>query len=162
MGFKPTQKKMETPLKIASVGNGVQQCIWQANIPVAIPGENGESHLYELETPLVGETGAHVPIIIVLRTMSAKTGVLEMGRDMERLTFPGPGGYSINWAPGAVHMPLQRAMSGHLMAPLTAYDKLPKTGGVKQEGVPTLHAVVHDDNDEPISQNDNGNTSTGN
>ena len=36
-GFKPTQKKMETPLKIAGVGNGVQQCIWQANIPVAIP-----------------------------------------------------------------------------------------------------------------------------
>ena len=80
--------------------------------------------------------------------MTARNGVLEMGNGKEMLTFPGPGGYEIRWAPGAVHMPLKRAMSGHLMAPLTHYDKLPKKTGIKPEPAPTLHAVQTEEHAE--------------
>ena len=145
-GYKSSQMKMSVPLKLAGVGDGVQECNWEASIPVAIPNGENTAHLFELETPLIGGTGSQLPIIIGLKTMSDKNGVLEMGRGRERLTFPGPGGYEIKWAPDAVHIPLERAKSGHLMAPLTAYDKLPTaTGGVKPEAVPTLHAMKVDD-----------------
>ena len=136
---------MEVPLKLAGVGEGIQECKWEATVPVAIPDGTGKANLFDLETPLVGGSGSHLPIIIGLRTMSDKKGVLEMGKGQERLTFPGPGGYRIEWAPGAIHMPLERALSGHLMAPLTAYDQLVKPeGGVKSEGIPTLHALQVD------------------
>jgi len=149
-GYKPTQKKMTTPLKLAGVGDGVQECKWEAAIPVAIPDGEDSAHLFELETPLVGGSGAHLPIIIGLRTMAGKNGVLEMGAGKERLTFPGPGGYRIDWAPGAVHMPLERALSGHLMAPLTAYNKLPQQGGIKKDdAMPTLCALQANDPPSP-------------
>ena len=75
--------------------------------------------------------------------MAEKSGVLEMANGKERLTFPGPGGYKIEWMPGAVHIPLQRAQSGHLMAPLDAYDLIDKNqGGVSDVPTATLHAVV--------------------
>ena len=143
---------MSTPLKLAGVGEGVQECKWEAAIPVAIPDGEESAHLFELETPLIGGSGSHLPIIIGLRTMSGKNGVLEMGAGKERLTFPGPGGYRIDWAPGAIHMPLERALSGHLMAPLTAYNKLPKQqGGIKKEdAMPTLHALQANDPSSPI------------
>ena len=126
--------------------------VWETTIPVAVPDGENSAHLFELETPIVGGSGSHLPIIVGLRTMSAKNGVLEMGKGLERLTFPGPGGYRIEWAPGAVHMPLERAMSGHLMVPLTAYDKLPKKrGGIQDPGpIPTLHALqVSENNPRP-------------
>ena len=104
-GYKPSQKKMETPLTLAGVGNGVQSCTWEAKIPVAIPDGDGSANLFDLETPLVGGSGSHLPIIMGLRTMTARNGVLEMGNSKEMLTFPGPGGYEIEWSPGAVHMP---------------------------------------------------------
>ena len=54
--------------------------------------------------------------------MASKNGVLEMGTGKESITFPGPGGYKFEWAPGGVHVSRQ-------------------SGGVKEDGIPTLHAV---------------------
>lgn len=43
------------------------------------------------------------------------------------MTLPGPGGYEITWAPGAVRLPLEPAPSGHLILPTDAYDKIAAT-----------------------------------
>ena len=72
--------------------------------------------------------------------MSARRAILEMEEGKEFLTFPGPGGYTLTDSPGSIRIPLVRAMSGHLMAPLDYYDKVPKTTGVVEEKS-VLHAV---------------------
>ena len=100
--------------------------------------------MFDLQTPVVGGSGSHLPIIVGLKTMSDNMGVLEICEGKERLAFPGPGGYKIEWSPGTVFMPLERACSGHLMMPLTAYDKLPVQGGLKKDATPTLHATQAD------------------
>ena len=61
--------------------------------------------------------------------MQRQGAVLEMAAGKERLTFPGPGGYEIRWAPGARHMPLERAPSGHLIIPCDHYDRIPTAKG---------------------------------
>ena len=145
-GYQLSQRKMDTPLKISGVGEGVQECKWETTTPVAIPTEDGTAAPFDLQMPIVTGSGSHLPIIVGLKTMSAKNGVLEMGKGKEFLTFPGPGGYKLEFAPGAIRMPLERASSGHLMLPLAEYDKLPKAGGIqKEDSVLTLHALQQDD-----------------
>ena len=61
----------------------------------------------------------------------------------EQLTFPGPGGYKIEWAPGAVHVPLRAAPSGHLVFVVDSYGKIrARSGGVPDKSF-TLHTNVH-------------------
>ena len=70
--------------------------------------------------------------------MSAKKVVFETDPDKQMVTIPGPGGYEIKWAPGAVHIALKTAMSSHLMMPCDKFNKVP-TAGLKKKEV-TLHA----------------------
>jgi hypothetical protein len=63
--------------------------------------------------------------------MARQNGVLEMGDGHEYLTFPGPGGYSIEWSPGTKRYALERAISGHLLLPCDEFDKVaPKKSGL--------------------------------
>ena len=89
---------MDTPLKISGVGDGVQECKWETTTPVAIPTEDGTAVPFDLQMPIVTGSGSHLPIIVGLKTVSAKNGVLEMGQGKEFLTFPGPGGYKLEFA----------------------------------------------------------------
>ena len=83
--------------------------------------------------------------------MSEKRGVLEMDKDKRMLTFPGPGGYTITWAPGAVRIPLQDAMSKHAMIPCARFDQVtPKS---QQGGLPTKKMTFHaTSKDEPTTE----------
>ena len=140
-GFKPTQRKMKTPLEIQGVGNGSQRCLWESSIPVAVPvGDGSVSKLFDFESPLVEGSGKDLPLILGLRSMKEKHAVLEMTDGRECLTFPGPGGYKVEWSPGTVHIPLEAASSGHLMIPCAEYTKLVKPTGV-EEAASTLHAL---------------------
>ena len=56
--------------------------------------------------------------------------MIETTRGGAFLTFPGPGGYKIVWEPGALHLPLSKAPSGHLCLELDHYDRLESLGGV--------------------------------
>ena len=53
--------------------------------------------------------------------------------------FPGPGGYKIEWAPGAQHFDLANAPPGHLVIPFGKCGKVPKAEG----GVPTPTTIFH-------------------
>ena len=146
-GRKPSQKKMSTPLEIQGVGHGTNACPYEAILPVALPTTDGGAVEYNLEVPLVEKSkrencqADQLPLILGLRSMQDKSAVLEMRKGQEILTFPGPGGYTVNWSPGTVHIPLSTAMSGHLMAPCVEYGTVPKsTGGVKK-ATNTLHAT---------------------
>ena len=64
--------------------------------------------------------------------MKEKQAVLETGEGLEYLTFPGPGGYRIEWSPGSVRIPLTPAPSGHLLMMADRFGSLkpPKAGGL--------------------------------
>ena len=62
--------------------------------------------------------------------MKGKQGVLEMSEGKERLTFPGPGGYKIEWSPGTLYIPLVAAPSGHLIMPCGDFDKVSTSSGL--------------------------------
>ena len=77
-----------------------------------------------VEAPVCGGSGAELPGLLGLRTIEEKRGVIETSLGQAYLTFPGPGGYTVNWAPGAVHLPLSKAPSGHLCVELDHYEHL--------------------------------------
>lgn len=139
-GHQPTQKRMDRPLAIQGVGNGVQRCDWEVDLPIAVPCDQDTVHLHRFETPIVEEPGEELPLILGLRSMSEKEGVLEMGRGKERLTFPGPGGYTIQWSPGSRHFPLEPAPSGHLIMPCGEYGRVQQSSGL-QRPTTTFHAT---------------------
>ena len=72
--------------------------------------------------------------------MAENNAVLDMSPGNERLIFLGPGGYKPEWSPGTKIIPLEKACSGHLMIPLTAYNKVGNYG-VKQE-TPTMTTTL--------------------
>ena len=141
-GLSPTQAKMNVPLHIQGVGSGCQSCTWQVKVPIAVPDSTGEaSNLHYFEAPTVDGTGADLPALLGLRSMRAKGAVLEMTPGKECLTFPGPGGYKVEWSPGTMHFPLEQAPSGHLIMPTGEFDKLSRqTGGLPQRAT-TFHAT---------------------
>ena len=87
----------------------------------------------EYEAPILeGAQGQHCPALLGLKSLQAKKGVLQLDKEKRILTFPGPGGYEINWAPGATHIQLESAPSGHYVIPVDAYDRIPP----KAQGLP--------------------------
>jgi hypothetical protein len=104
-------------------------------MPIAVRNQEGNyiEQIFEVPT-LEGEDGADVPALLGLRSMRAKESVMEMAPGKECLTFPGPGGYTIDWSPGTIQIPLEVAPSGHYVIPCDSYDLLPKEkGGLVEE-----------------------------
>ena len=122
-GYTPTERKLPRRLAISGVGEGEQYCNWQMQVPIAVPlatpdgKPTGESAAMVFDAPCVEGSGSDLPLILGLRSISEKKGVLETDPEKRMLTLPGPGGYRVEWAPGAIHIPLTPAMSSHLMVP---------------------------------------------
>ena len=139
-GHTPAQWRMATPLQIAGVGSGTQNCDWEARLPKCIAdSENGSECVHHFETPTVEGAGEDLPALLGLRSISSKQGVLETAPGKERLSFPGPGGYEISWSPGTEHFDLKSAPSGHLVIPLGKFENI----NTQQGGVPKVGTVFH-------------------
>ena len=155
-GQRPAQSRMQHPIDVAGVGDGTQRANWMAHLPIAVPNPDGSAVLHGFESPILDQgSGANLPGLLGLRSLRAKRSVLEMTAGREVLTFPGPGGYTINWSPGTIHIPLITAPSGHLVIVCDAYNQLAnRSGGIVPRSL-TLHANTTseepDDDDGPIS-----------
>ena len=137
--LQPKEERLRTPLYVAGVGNGSQQANWELNIPIATTNRDGTTTQHSMRAPAVEGDGRELPALLGLRSMQASDGVVETGVRQKRLTYPGPGGYEITWAPGAVHFDLESAPSGHLLIPVDNYDKLaPAAGGLQQRQLSLL------------------------
>ena len=143
---------MTWPLHIHGVGEGGQVCNWSANMPIAVrtrtpataispPGTfqgapnfeyrtTDSCRLLRVEAPVCSGRGSHLPGLLGLRTIEERRGVIETTPDQAFLTFPGPEGYHIIWEPGALHLPLTNAPSGHLCVELDHFDRLDDEAGV--------------------------------
>ena len=114
--------RLVQPMVIKGVGNGTQQCQDVTTIPVSIVVREGQSaeagdslRSFTFEAPVVGGEGCDLPALLGLKSLLSKNAVLQMTPGAEYLTFPGPGGYHTEWSPGTIHIPLDRAPSGHLV-----------------------------------------------
>ena len=72
--------------------------------------------------------------------MSEKNGSLNMRAGAPTLTFPGPGGFDVKWSPGARHVHLISAPSGHLILPCDHFDKVQEKGGL-QKPATVFHSI---------------------
>ena len=105
-GHSPSQKTLKQPLAIMGVGDGEQKCHWETCLPIAVQTDDGRVDLHRFEAPTVSGSGAELPALLGLRSMRSQNAVLEMTPGREALVFPGKGGYTIDWAPGARRFPL--------------------------------------------------------
>ncbi|CAK0884433.1 unnamed protein product [Prorocentrum cordatum] len=145
-GYEPKQTKLDCPLEIQGVGHGTQKGECKATVPVALMTEDGSATMFNYEVPLIDKSpkngmGHQLPLIVGLRSLKDKRAVLELEDGKEMMTFPGPGGYTIQWSPGTVRIPMEQGLSGHLMVGCSQYDKLPKAKGGVETAAPTLHVV---------------------
>ena len=102
--------------------------------------------MHQFEAPTVEGEGSDLPALMGLKSISGKKGVIETEPGKERLSFPGPGGYKIEWSPGTRHFPLKSAPSGHLVVPLGDFSRInPSPGGVAEE-VTVFHAHPQPEN----------------
>ena len=160
MGHSSSQQKLAQPLHIHGVGQGSQVCKWSANMPVAVrtrtpptaasaSGSRGsqDAHdeevvrLMRVEAPICSGAGSDLPGLLGLRTIEERKGVIETAKGQQFLTFPGPGGYRIVWEPGAIHLPLTKAPSGHLCVELDHFDQIATEDGVETKQVTLLSRV---------------------
>ena len=145
-GHTPSQKKMNQPFTVQGVGKGTNEAKWEVHLPIAINDDDGNTRLHEYRAPTVGGKGKELPALLGLESMSKQKAVLEMTEGSEYLTFPGEGGYKIEWSPGTKRYKLERPPSGHLILPCDAFNELT----VQKGGVPTPVTTWHT-NQEPAT-----------
>ena len=106
-GYKPTYEQRSTPLNVSGVGNGSQQCNFDAHLPIALKTMTGEVRVGDMNTPTISESD--LPGLMGLTAMEKNRAVLDV--NTKRLYFLGPGDYELDQEvpPGtAQYTPLQR------------------------------------------------------
>ena len=73
--------------------------------------------LHRFERPVGNGPGGDTTLLLGLRNMSEKSGVLIGERGKEMLVFPGPGGHTVDRSPGTRNSPITPAPTGHLVMP---------------------------------------------
>ena len=141
-GWRSFRTTMRNPMSTKGVGNGTQGCSHTGAMPIAVPGTiriegeagstpiRGQSRLMTFEAPAVEGSGRDLPALLGLKSLTSHHAVLECSPGREMLTLTREGNYEINWGPGAVHIPLQRAPSGHLVFRTDAFGSVPQQPNV--------------------------------
>lgn len=111
-GHKPRQWKMK-PMYVQGVGEGQQKCEWTVSIPIACKLSIGGKQvcLNYFEAPVVGGSGARLPALLGLRSLTSLSATLCMHENNEALYVPLPGG-SIEDLHQCRKCPLAKAPSG--------------------------------------------------
>ena len=104
--------------------------------------------LLRVEAPACSGGGSTLPGRLGLRTIENKRGVIETTPEQAFLTFPRPGGYKILWEPGALHLPLTKAPSGHLCLELDHFYRLDNKPGVPPREMTLLSGAAVTINDQ--------------
>ena len=159
-GHHPKQNRMKQPFTVQGVGQGTNSANWEIQMPIAVRDSDGNTKLHEFRTPSVGEGGYELPALLGLETMSKNRAVLEMTDGQEYLTYPGPGGYKIEWSPGTRRYKLERAPSGHLILPCDAFSQLTVVAGGVRETTEQWHATTTATTATPVVEEEQSTDST--
>ena len=159
-GHHPKQNRMKQPVTVQGVGQGTNSANWEIQMPIAVRDSDGNTKLHEFRTPSVGEGGYELPALLGLESMSKNRAVLEMTDGQEYLTYPGPGGYKIEWSPGTRRYKLERAPSGHLILPCDAFSQLTVVAGGVRETTEQWHATTTATTVTPVVEEEQSTDST--
>ena len=132
------------------LGRGAPRADYRAQIKCAVPCSD-TTRLMEFDTPAVKHGGEDLPILYGLDNMQRHKAILEMDPTKQQLTFPGPGGYTITWSPGTVHIPLHETPSGHLAFAMDDYSNY----NAKQTGLKDKQIVLHNGKQAIVPNNGN-------
>ena len=80
--------------------------------------------LHEAQVNVVEGSGADLPCLLGLDSMTRNNCVILLQEGKEMLCFPGDKGYFIEWSPGSHLLPLSKAPSGHLVVPCDRFADL--------------------------------------
>ena len=118
-GRMPTENRLSTPVTVSGVGHGSQQCQWECAIPCAMR-QADESYIeHKFTTPCV--PNSDLPALLGLRTLMSYGGIIDCRNKV--LYLCGPGEATVTPPPGSQTLPLVQAPSGHLMLPISEFDK---------------------------------------
>ena len=127
-----------SPLQVAGVGNGSQQCNWKLSCPITISSVDNDVTLHKITAPIVEGAGEDLPGLLGLRTLEHERAILDTGN--RRLYFPGPGEVKIILPPGSLDVPLEKAPSGHLVMVIDDFEKVKATTGGLDDVSLSLHS----------------------
>jgi len=141
-GHKPRQWKMK-PMYVQGVGEGQQKCEWTVSIPIACKLSVGGKTvcLNYFEAPVVGGSGARLPALLGLRSLTSLSATLCMHENNEALYVPVPGG-PIEDLHQCRKCPLSKAPSGHLIMTIDHWRELAQDS---RAGVQPKPMVLHVD-----------------
>ena len=105
---------MKQALGIEGVGKQGQTCTREGILPISL--EDGTKGMFT--APVIERS--EIPALLGLRAMQNQKAIIDtFGM---KYIIPGPGGIEMKLSPGTKVYNLERAMSGHLMLPITCYD----------------------------------------
>jgi len=118
------EARLTQPIGVEGVGEGPQKAEVVAKLPIAVT-TMGKTVLQEYEAPVV--PNSDIPGLLGRRSLTEKRAILDMIANKLHLCGPGP--VRIVLPPNSASLDLQVSKSGHLMLPVTEYQRLPKRGG---------------------------------
>jgi hypothetical protein len=127
---------LANPISIEGVGTGANQAVQQFSAPVAC--KNGDRASFT--SPIV--PNSDLPALWGLSSLERVKAIIDTaGR---RLILPGPGGYRLQLSPGSRTHILEKADSGHLLLPCTAWSEasvIPETHEVALLGASAVSSA---------------------
>ena len=141
-GYDSSQRKLDTAMTVHGVGSGSQSAVWEASIPTALTRSDSTIGLTKYTAPVV--EGADLPPLLGLRSLKANRVVLDLVRN--ELIMCGPGDCEITPPPGSERYKLEHTPSGHLVLPISAYDKYQQ-----QKASKDTVTALHSSSDAPAS-----------
>jgi len=118
------EARLTQPIGVEGVGEGPQKAEVVAKLPIAVTTE-GKTVLQEYEAPVV--PNSDIPGLLGRRSLTEKRAILDMVTNKLHLCGPGP--VRIVLPPNSASLDLQVSKSGHLMLPVTEYQRLSERGG---------------------------------
>ena len=118
-GHTPRERKLASPMVVNGVGAGSQRASWQATIPTALTRSDGSIGMTEYTAPVI--EGADLPPLLGIRSLKDNRVVLDLVRN--QMIVCGPGDCKIEPPPGSETYQLETTPSGHIVLPISAYEK---------------------------------------
>ena len=107
-------------LEVSGVGGGTTHCERQVTLPIAVRDREGHSQEMAYTANIMLDAGNDTPAIWGTQTLQQQDAVFIMRDGKEMLAIPGREGYTINWSPGTVIIPMHKLKTGHFAVPYLA------------------------------------------
>lgn len=120
-GFKASHKGMTSPLEVGGVGSGTQQCRQQVTIPAAIRASDGTTTQATYTAPVIPSSAC--PALLGLKSLKNQRTVLDLTDNRMILLPPST---PLEIPVGSEVYGLEQAATGHLLLPISEYERLNK------------------------------------